>query len=211
MEHVTISEAAALLQLSVPTIKRYIYQGVLRSAKLPGGQHRIPRAEIDRLLTVHAEELVAASVEASDHPVEERLGLLESWVTDLQVENERLGASLEVLSRVCTRLMERAGEGGEAHVPAPEDARVIVLGPGCRRCDALYIQARKVLDGMGLKTTAMTHVRDVDEIADYGPVLTPALLIDGQLVASGRIPSEEALRRAFGAALGSPAEAARPR
>jgi len=206
MEHVTISEAATLLQLSVPTVKRYIYQGLLKSAKLPGGQHRIPRTEIDRLLAVHGEEPAGAGLEASDHPVDERLALLESWVTDLQVENERLGATLEVLSRVCTRLMARVGEGGEERAPGPEDARVIVLGPGCRRCDALYAQARRVLDRMGLKDVAMTHVRDIDDIADYGPVLTPALLIDGQLVTSGRIPSEEALRKAFGAALGTPAE-----
>jgi excisionase family DNA binding protein len=45
MDYLTVSEAADVLQLSVPTIKRYIYEGKLKSTKLPGGQHRIARSE----------------------------------------------------------------------------------------------------------------------------------------------------------------------
>ncbi|NLB97219.1 MAG: helix-turn-helix domain-containing protein [Armatimonadetes bacterium] len=54
MHYLTIAEAAEALHLSVPTIKRYIYEGKLRSTKLPGGQHRIPQSEIDRILSPEA-------------------------------------------------------------------------------------------------------------------------------------------------------------
>jgi len=43
-------EAALELRVSFPTIKQWIYVGKLRSVRTPGGHHRIPRKEVDRLL-----------------------------------------------------------------------------------------------------------------------------------------------------------------
>jgi len=43
-------EAALELRVSFPTIKQWIYAGKLRSVRTPGGHHRIPRREVDRLL-----------------------------------------------------------------------------------------------------------------------------------------------------------------
>ena len=43
-------EAANILGISYPTIKQWIYRGQLKTAKTPGGHHRIPESEIDRLL-----------------------------------------------------------------------------------------------------------------------------------------------------------------
>jgi molybdopterin-binding protein len=43
-------EAALELRISFPTIKQWIYAGKIRSVKTPGGHHRIPQSEIDRLL-----------------------------------------------------------------------------------------------------------------------------------------------------------------
>ena len=42
----------AILQLGVsfPTIKQWIYAGKIKSVRTPGGHHRIPQSEIDRLL-----------------------------------------------------------------------------------------------------------------------------------------------------------------
>jgi molybdopterin-binding protein len=42
-------EAARLLSISYPTIKQWIYQQKIRSVKTPGGHHRIPLSEIERL------------------------------------------------------------------------------------------------------------------------------------------------------------------
>ncbi len=44
-----LPEAAGLLSVSVPTLKQWILDGKLRSVKTPGGHHRLPRTEIDRL------------------------------------------------------------------------------------------------------------------------------------------------------------------
>jgi molybdopterin-binding protein len=43
-------EAALQLRISFPTIKQWIYGGKIRSVRTPGGHHRIPQGEIDRLL-----------------------------------------------------------------------------------------------------------------------------------------------------------------
>lgn len=43
-------EAAVELRISFPTIKQWIYRKKIRSIRTPGGHHRIPQSEIDRLL-----------------------------------------------------------------------------------------------------------------------------------------------------------------
>ena len=43
-------EAASILGISYPTLKQWIYRGKLKTAKTPGGHHRVPESEIDRLI-----------------------------------------------------------------------------------------------------------------------------------------------------------------
>ena len=43
-------EAANILGISYPTLKQWIYRGKLKTAKTPGGHHRVPESEIDRLI-----------------------------------------------------------------------------------------------------------------------------------------------------------------
>ena len=50
MELLRLPEAARQLGVSYPTLKQWIYQKKLRSVRTPGGHHRIPRLELDRLM-----------------------------------------------------------------------------------------------------------------------------------------------------------------
>src|SRR5579859_4263736 len=43
-------EAASILGISYPTLKQWIYRGKIKTAKTPGGHHRVPESEIDRLI-----------------------------------------------------------------------------------------------------------------------------------------------------------------
>ncbi len=52
MELLKLDEAAKALRVSYPTLKQWIYRGKIRSVRTPGGHHRIPRGEIDRLVGV---------------------------------------------------------------------------------------------------------------------------------------------------------------
>jgi molybdopterin-binding protein len=43
-------EAARILGISYPTLKQWIYNSKIKTAKTPGGHHRVPESEIDRLI-----------------------------------------------------------------------------------------------------------------------------------------------------------------
>lgn len=49
-ELLKLRDAALQLGISFPTIKQWIYARKIRSVKTPGGHHRIPQSEVDRLL-----------------------------------------------------------------------------------------------------------------------------------------------------------------
>lgn len=63
-----------------------------------------------------------------------------------------------------------------------------VLGPGCYNCKKLYAEVQKAVAQSG-QTASLSKVESIEEIAAYGVMKTPALVIDGQVVASGRIPN----------------------
>lgn len=49
MDYLKPKDAAEMLGISYPTIKQWIYSGKIKSVKTPGGHHRIPASEIERL------------------------------------------------------------------------------------------------------------------------------------------------------------------
>lgn len=50
MELLHVQDAARQLGVSYPTLKQWIYKRKIRTVTTPGGHHRVPRTEIDRLL-----------------------------------------------------------------------------------------------------------------------------------------------------------------
>ena len=69
-----------------------------------------------------------------------------------------------------------------------------VLGAGCVLCNSLENDVMEVLSEMNL-TADLEHVRDVEEIAKYNVKGTPALIINGKVICSGRIPSKNVIRK----------------
>lgn len=65
-----------------------------------------------------------------------------------------------------------------------------ILGPGCLRCQRLEQLTREVLAERGL-TAEFDHVTEMDKIMAYPIMSTPALVIDEQVKAAGRMPSKE--------------------
>ena len=62
-----------------------------------------------------------------------------------------------------------------------------VLGPGCANCKRLYQEAERAVAQVGHPAT-ITKVEAMEDIMAYGILRTPGLVIDGKVVASGRIP-----------------------
>ncbi len=64
-----------------------------------------------------------------------------------------------------------------------------VLGPGCTNCKRLEQITRNVVDTLAAEAN-ITKVTDYKEIVELGVMATPGLIIDDDVVSSGRIPSE---------------------
>ena len=63
---------------------------------------------------------------------------------------------------------------------------VKVLGSGCAKCNALEQAVREALEELGMET-AIDHVTDFAQIAAYGVMTTPALVVDGKVVSYGKV------------------------
>ncbi|MFH1146133.1 MAG: MTH895/ArsE family thioredoxin-like protein [Pseudomonadota bacterium] len=76
--------------------------------------------------------------------------------------------------------------------PFPEEKKggltVLILGPGCPNCDRLEQTVMAVLAEENIPAE-VEHVRDVVEIARYGVMGTPALVINGRIKSSGLVPN----------------------
>lgn len=68
-----------------------------------------------------------------------------------------------------------------------------VLGPGCKNCVTLDKIAHEVVAEMGL-TATFEKIEDYAAIASYGVMSTPALVVDGKVVLSGRVPTPRHLK-----------------
>jgi small redox-active disulfide protein 2 len=66
--------------------------------------------------------------------------------------------------------------------------KVEVLGPGCQRCEALANSVKTALDGLGIQYE-FEKVTNITEIMKYGVMVTPALVVDGEVKISGKVPS----------------------
>ena len=62
-----------------------------------------------------------------------------------------------------------------------------ILGTGCAKCHKLYEEAAKAVSEAGVEAT-LTKVEQLDQMAAYGMVFPPGLVIDGELKSSGKIP-----------------------
>ncbi len=65
-----------------------------------------------------------------------------------------------------------------------------VLGSGCAKCKKLFAEAQEAVARTG-QPASVVKVEDIQAIMAHGVRQTPALVIDGQVRSSGRIPGAE--------------------
>jgi small redox-active disulfide protein 2 len=67
-----------------------------------------------------------------------------------------------------------------------QQMKIQILGTGCAKCKKLYAEAEKAIGSSGV-TAELEKVEKIDEIMKFGVMMTPALVIDGEVKASGRV------------------------
>ena len=70
--------------------------------------------------------------------------------------------------------------------------KVQVLGPGCPRCEQLYRRCQAAATRLGIDLE-LSKVTDINQIVEMGVMLTPGLVIDGEVVSSGKLPGDDEL------------------
>jgi len=61
-----------------------------------------------------------------------------------------------------------------------------ILGPGCPKCEQLAKNTQEAVKALGLEAE-ITKVKDMKTIASYGILMTPALVVDGEVKAVGKL------------------------
>ena len=67
--------------------------------------------------------------------------------------------------------------------------KIEVLGPGCSKCVSLAANVKAAADKLGAPYE-LAKVTDLRQIMAYGVMLTPALVIDGQVKSVGKVLGE---------------------
>lgn len=72
--------------------------------------------------------------------------------------------------------------------------RIQILGSGCAKCRQLTVITEQAAQDLGLQYE-LEKVTDVTRYADFGVMFTPALVVDGVVKLSGKVPSLDEVRR----------------
>lgn len=69
-----------------------------------------------------------------------------------------------------------------------------VLGPGCKNCKMVAEAVNKVLADLGVQAE-VKKIEDMGDITAHGVLITPGLIINGQIKASGKVPKESEIKK----------------
>ena len=68
-----------------------------------------------------------------------------------------------------------------------------ILGTGCPKCKKLAENTEVAAKDLGIEYL-IEKVTDINEIMNFGVMMTPALAVDGQVKVAGKVPSVDALK-----------------
>jgi len=72
--------------------------------------------------------------------------------------------------------------------------KIEILGTGCPKCKKTKELTKDVVNELGA-SAEIIEVTDLNKIIDYGVMITPALVIDGDVKVAGKIPSKEEIKK----------------
>lgn len=72
--------------------------------------------------------------------------------------------------------------------------KIEILGTGCPKCKKLALNAEEAVKELGINAEII-KVTKIDEIMNYGVMITPALALDGNVESSGKVLSIEEIKK----------------
>ena len=66
--------------------------------------------------------------------------------------------------------------------------KIIVLGPGCPRCETMAKMTQPAADQLGIEYE-LEKLTDIKQFPKFGLMMTPGLVVDGELKVQGKVPS----------------------
>jgi len=73
--------------------------------------------------------------------------------------------------------------------------KIQVLGPGCPRCKMLTANVEQAIQDLELDDATVEKVTGIADIAKFGVMMTPALVVDGRVESAGKVLSAAEVAR----------------
>ena len=74
-----------------------------------------------------------------------------------------------------------------------KDDGIKILGSGCKKCAKLEESVKKAIEELNLNLE-IEHITDFSQIASYGVMSTPALVLNGEVVSFGKVLSVDEVK-----------------
>jgi small redox-active disulfide protein 2 len=68
-----------------------------------------------------------------------------------------------------------------------------ILGTGCPKCEELAKRADAAAQSSGIEYT-LEKVKEINDILAAGVMITPALMVDGEVKVAGKVPTEATIK-----------------
>lgn len=72
--------------------------------------------------------------------------------------------------------------------------KIEILGTGCPKCKQLTANAETAAKELNLQVE-ISKVTDIDKITEYGVMMTPAFVVDGKIVSSGKLLNKDDIKK----------------
>jgi len=168
--------------------------------------------EITRIRVGGREVGVVGLEAALDRAAEELSGASEEHVKErllhrLSARNYIPAAAAADYAEAFLRAFRKRQGGPVEEEPTGPAVRIRVLGSGCAQCTRLHQEIIEAIASLEVDAD-VEHVTDVREIARYGLLATPALLVNGEVRCTGCVPPRKRIERWL---LGASADRTLPR
>lgn len=72
--------------------------------------------------------------------------------------------------------------------------KIEILGTGCPKCKQLTANTEAAVKELNLQAE-IVKVTDIDQITGYGVMMTPAIVVDGEIVSSGKLLNKDEIKQ----------------